>query len=205
MPIRYPPNPGEALDSWLEYLAHRLHCRLGDVLHALDLPYNDHDPPNAFTRHWTTLVTPEELTAIHQVTGVPQDVLAAMTLQPFDHHAVVIDPERRRVHRQSLWGRTGSRFCPACLADSNGRWPLTWRLGWSFACTRHHVLLADRCPSCSRIPRFITHPRSETPCPGLCASPAQGGGPRRRRCHHPWPQPRSPRSPPAAGWRRHRA
>jgi hypothetical protein len=37
-PIRLAPLPGEALDSWLEALAHRLDVRLGDVLDDLGLP-----------------------------------------------------------------------------------------------------------------------------------------------------------------------
>ncbi|MEU6912472.1 hypothetical protein [Streptomyces olindensis] len=50
----------------------------------------------------TTLATRDELAAIAEVTGVAEDVLVAMTLQPFDPHAVVIPPEQRRVHRQAL-------------------------------------------------------------------------------------------------------
>jgi hypothetical protein len=46
----------------------------------------------------------------------------------------------------------GSRYCPACLAES-GVWSIRWRLPWIFACHRHHVLLAERCPSCGQVPR----------------------------------------------------
>lgn len=147
LPIRCAPYPGEALDSWLEFLAARLNCPFMDVLSALGLPNRDPALAAPVLPRWTTLATPDELAAIAEVTGVTEDVLVAMTLQPFDGHAVVISPEQRRVHRQVLWGRAGSRFCPACLADNGGRWPVTWRLGWSFACARHHVLLADRCPA----------------------------------------------------------
>ncbi len=96
-----------------------------------------------------------------------------MTLRPYDGHAVVIVPGQRRVHRQLVWGRAGSRFCPACQAGSGGRWQLAWRLGWSFACTRHHVLLADRCPACLRTPRLRAHPRRDVPRLGLCSSAAE--------------------------------
>nr|WP_246111637.1 hypothetical protein [Streptomyces hawaiiensis] len=60
---------------------------------------------------------------------------------------------------------------------------MAWRLSWSFACTRHHVLLVDRCPACHRVPRLRSHPRRETPRPGRCSSAAPDGGP--PRCHHP--------------------
>ena len=41
LPIHLAPLPGEALDSWLEALAHRLHTRLGDLLAAVGLPEPD--------------------------------------------------------------------------------------------------------------------------------------------------------------------
>ncbi|WP_435599839.1 TniQ family protein [Streptomyces sp. C10-9-1] len=185
LPIRHAPYPGEALDSWLEAVAARLNCPFTDVLSALGLPNRDPAAAAPILPRWTTLATPDELAAIAAVTGTPADVLTAMTLQPYDGHAVVIVPGQRRVHRQILWGRAGSRFCPACLSDSGGRWQVTWRLGWTFACTRHHLLLADRCPACQRIPRLRSHPRGEVPLPGRCSSASPGGGPRPRRCHHP--------------------
>ncbi|MEU6312263.1 TniQ family protein [Streptomyces sp. NPDC047014] len=185
LPIRYAPYPGEALDSWLEAFAARLNCPFTDVLGALGLPNRDPAVAAPILPRWTTVATPNELAVITEVTGVAADVLTAMTLQPYDGHAVEIVPGQRRVHRQALWGRAGSRFCPACLEESGGRWQLTWRLGWSFACTRHHILLADRCPACLRTPRLRSHPRREVPRPGLCSSAALSGGPRPRRCHHP--------------------
>ncbi|MBB6421900.1 TniQ family protein [Streptomyces sp. AK010] len=185
LPIRCAPYPGEALDSWLEFTAARLNCPFTDVLHALGLPNRDPAMAAQVLPRWAILTTRDELSSISEVTGVAEDVLAAMTLQRFDGHAVVIQPEQRRVRPQVLWGRAGSRFCPACLTDSGGRWQITWRLGWSFACTRHHVLLADRRPACRRIPRIRAHPRTQTPRPGWCSSPTPDGGPRPPRCHHP--------------------
>ncbi|MGP0068474.1 MAG: TniQ family protein, partial [Isosphaeraceae bacterium] len=65
--------------------------------------------------------------------------------------------------------RRGSRYCASCLADRNGRWPLSWRLGWLFACTTHHVLLCDTCPSCGRAPRGRAGHAGLNP-PGSCAN-----------------------------------
>ncbi|GGV57483.1 TniQ family protein [Streptomyces spectabilis] len=184
LPIRYPPVDGEALDSWLEFLAARLHCRFADVLRSLGLPTRDVSLAKPMLPRWAVLATAEEIAGIAAASGVAEDVLAAMTLRRFDGHAVVIQPNQRRVERLVLWGRSGSRYCPACLADSGGRWQVAWRLGWSFTCTRHQVLLADRCPACHRIPRVHAHPRRETPRPGRCAGP-EPDGPRGGRCHHP--------------------
>lgn len=60
--------------------------------------------------------------------------------------------------RPRWWrGLRGLRFCPQCLSDNGNRWMLSWRLAWSFACTRHHTLLLDACPACGR-----RHVRSRT-------------------------------------------
>ncbi|MEU9959795.1 TniQ family protein [Streptomyces sp. NPDC050982] len=185
MPIRCAPDPGEALDSWLEFTAARLACPFTDVLSALGLPNRETAIAALVLPAWTIRLTRDERAAITEVTGVAAGVLAAMTLQPFDGHALEILPRHRRVNRRVLWGRAGSRFCPLCLADSGGRWRVAWRLTWSFACTRHHVLLADRCPACHRVPRLRSHPRRETPRPGRCSSAAPDSGPRPPRCHHP--------------------
>ena len=37
LPIRVAPIEGEALDSWLEAIAHRTHTAFGDVLSAVAL------------------------------------------------------------------------------------------------------------------------------------------------------------------------
>ncbi|MEY9997124.1 hypothetical protein ABIE67_009156 [Streptomyces sp. V4I8] len=165
LPIRYAPVAGEALDSWLEFLAARLHCRFADVLRSLGLPLRDAALAKPMLPRWAVLATAEEIAGITAASGVAEDVLAAMTLRRFDGHAVVIQPDQRRVERRLLWGRAGSRYCPACLADSGGRWQVTWRLGWSFACTRHQVLLADRCPACRRIPRVRARDDVQAPSP----------------------------------------
>lgn len=41
-----------------------------------------------------------------------------------------------------------SRFCPACLSESAGRWLAAWRLPWFLVCPTHSALLANGCPHC---------------------------------------------------------
>ena len=65
--------------------------------------------------------------------------------------------------------RRGSRYCPSCLAERDGRWLLTWRLGWIFACTTHGVLLCDTCPACGQAPRGRAGRAGLNP-PGSCAN-----------------------------------
>ncbi|GGP98613.1 hypothetical protein GCM10010215_25380 [Streptomyces virginiae] len=118
LPIRWAPQPGEALDSWLEAVAARLNCPFTDVLSALGLPTRDPVMAALVQPRWTVLATDGELTAISEATGIDAGVLARMTLERFDGHAVVVLPRQWRVHRQLLWGRSGSRFCPACLEEN---------------------------------------------------------------------------------------
>lgn len=170
-PIRLAPLPGEALDSWLEALAHRLNVRLGDVLGDLGLaaPFQHGVREVAVPTDWTIALWEREAARIAHATGTHPQQLHDMTLMHFDGRALRIDQAKRQVSRHVLWGRPrGSRFCPECLADSGGRWPLAWRLGWSFACLTHHRLLADRCPACGRVQRERPFSRHALPVPGQC-------------------------------------
>lgn len=172
-PIRLAPLPGEALDSWLEALAHRLNARLGDVLGDLGLaaPNRNSIRELAVPTDWTIALREEEAARIAHTTGADPQQLHDMTLMRFDGRALRIDQAKRQVSRHVLWGRPrGSRFCPECLADSGGRWPLTWRLGWSFACLIHHRLLADRCPDCGHVQRERLFSRHSLPVPGRCGT-----------------------------------
>jgi hypothetical protein len=172
-PIRLALLPGEALDSWLEALAHRLNVRLGDVLGELGLAaaFQHGVREVAVPTDWTIALRDEEAARIAHATGTDPQQLHDMTLMRFDGRALRIDQTKRQVSRHVLWGRPrGSRFCPECLADSGGRWPLTWRLGWSFACLTHNRLFADRCPDCGRVQRERPFSRHAQPVPGRCGT-----------------------------------
>jgi hypothetical protein len=150
LPIRLPPVPGEALDSWLGALMRRSSISLRDLLIAAGSPFptrTDHTPD------YTTYLTPEEAERLAHITGTDTRLLHAMTLRRYDGYALALHDTRRVVRRVRLWGRgIGSRYCPRCLVEGAGRWPLRWRLTWSIACTRHQVLLAHTCPVCGRWP-----------------------------------------------------
>jgi hypothetical protein len=75
---------------------------------------------------------------------------------------------------RSAWARArGSRYCPSCLTERDGRWLLRWRLSWVFACTDHDILLHDICPACGRIPRLTATSSLHPPatCPGTSRRP----------------------------------
>ncbi|OBF76574.1 TniQ family protein [Mycolicibacterium fortuitum] len=169
LPIRIVPIDGEAIDSWLEATAHRTHTAFGDLLAAVGLsPYN-----GMGTTAWIVRLDPDEAATISGATGITPDALEMMTLQHYSGRAVRIKSDARMLSRAFPWGRgRGSRFCPACLDATGGRWQLRWRLGWTFACTIHNCLLADACPHCGAVQRRRTHIGEIIPQPGRCAYPA---------------------------------
>jgi hypothetical protein len=181
LPVRVPPRPGEALDSWLETLAHRLQAALGDVAAALGLA-TEREPGRCRPGSRGYLTAPDWAIALHggearSIAGACQIAPAAareLTLARYDGVALRLDPAFRKVDRNTLWGRaSGSRFCPACLRENSGRWQLAWRLSWSFACLQHQCLLADHCPACGRLQRICPRPLTAVPRPGTCASAGQ--------------------------------
>ncbi|MEU8737181.1 TniQ family protein [Streptomyces halstedii] len=187
LPITVPPLPGEALDSWFEVTAHRLRTPLSDLLPALGLArrVDAGDCHRDIPARWAILLRDNEAADISHATGVNSQVLHAMTLAHFDGRALRIKRETRQVSRWHHWGRqAGSRFCPDCLAETKGRWKLSWRLGWMFACLDHSRLLADACSQCGQMPWKRLHQQRYVPEPGKCAFPGQREEPgkRHQRC-----------------------
>lgn len=176
--VHVAPLPGEALDSWLETTAQRCRTPLAELLSVVGLKPGRKGP------RWMVIMNREELRSVSQASGITQRQLRLMTLQRYDGVAVDIDHDRRVLTRTRYWGFVvGSRYCPACLVETRGRWKIEWRLVWSFACLRHQCLLADICPTCGNYPRLGTAKPDAVPQPGRCASPprnAPTGG--KRRC-----------------------
>ncbi|WNI24931.1 TniQ family protein [Streptomyces sp. ITFR-16] len=187
LPIRLAPHPGEALDSWWEAVAHRLGTTTGDVLTSMGLlPRGPSRPVESGTLgRLVTLLDADQVAGVAWSAGPTREQVHAMTLARYDGRAHRIDARRRRVEARHVWGRArGSRYCPACLAESGGRWQLSWRLGWSFACLDHHLLLVDACPRCSRTPRHFPATTRHPLAPGRCHSPSENELP--ARCGQPF-------------------
>lgn len=178
IPLWVPPVEGEALDSWIEAYARRLAVTGGEFTRFLGLSGTD---PRFMVRRLTNA----ERDALTRRTGLTPEALAAMTLDRFDGVIVAIDPDDRSMGRPPAWRHYGSRsrFCPACLADNHGRWPLSWRLPWSFACARHELLLCDYCPACGNPPPVSAPGRGRPSSPGVCLHATETG--RAIRCGYP--------------------
>ncbi|MFZ3595748.1 TniQ family protein [Streptomyces sp. BH104] len=181
LPIRLPPLPGEALDSWLEATARRMDTALGDVLLHFGFPVRQRagNQFRGIPADWTIFLDEQLTAAVAHGTGTAPETVTSLTLAHYDGRALQLSSGGRAVARHILWGRgRGSRFCPDCLHSTDGRWQLSWRLGFSFACTRHHRLLADRCPHCGRVPRLRPHSGRSVPRPEFCGNPPiRPGGP----------------------------
>jgi len=149
LPLRVPPVPGEALDSWLESLARRHQVTVGTLVTALG---------------WHMPGSPGGLVA-----GIPAQVLRRLEQQAGLPAGRLDDAVLDRYLPLAAARRRGSRYCPSCLAERDGRWLLAWRLGWTFACTTHGVLLCDTCPSCGQAPRGRAGRAGLNP-PGTCAN-----------------------------------
>ncbi|ADU01806.1 hypothetical protein Mspyr1_52810 [Mycolicibacterium gilvum Spyr1] len=117
---------------------------------------------------WHIWLSPSQRRAMGTATGTSAETIASMTLSDYDGRALRLDPVTRELDPRFPYGALRwSRYCPHCLSDSQDRWQIRWRLGWSFACLKHNVLLLDACPTCHARPR-----RRQTfrglPEPGLC-------------------------------------
>jgi len=152
IPVRLPPLPGEALDSWLETYAHLLHVTVPDIFNFAGVDWDRVNGDQRTGKPWLHQLDEPDLAALSAATGIPPWSLAGMTLARYQGTGLAeatAEPGRPRAPR---WWRqlSGSRYCPRCLAANGGRWMLAWRIPWTFACARCQVLLADTCPDCAR-------------------------------------------------------
>ena len=180
LPIRVSPHPGEGLDSYLEAVAARHHAAWGDVLDAVGLEARSSGRRELYS--WLMALPVDRARDLQTSCGVDSATVQSMTVADLigsvgESHCtaapmvpVCLSPPR-------------SRFCPACLAETGGRWQLWWRLRWAFACPIHQCLLADTCPCCDRWQRIGPHPHGLVPAPNRCSRKADNAyGRDLRRC-----------------------
>ena len=154
LPIRMEPAKGEALESWLAALANRLTLTWGELLDRVlsPLPGIGQQPVRG---NLTATLQASELAGICAATGIDEQTVLSTTLEGSGLSALRIDTTTRQVH--TPWGMvTHQRFCPRCLTETQGRWPLEWRLPWVTVCLKHRCFLSDVCPVCDR-PQYIAN------------------------------------------------
>jgi TniQ len=117
LPVRVAPIEGEAIDSWIEATARAIDLPLGRVLGLLGIPA-------ARYRRFIVRPTEVELGHIAGCTGVSPSRLLSMTLSRYNGSAIKIDATGLVDNRSPFARRIESRFCPNCLAETQGRWQL---------------------------------------------------------------------------------
>ena len=166
LPLRIPVADGESIDSWLEAVARRNQLSIARLLAGMGAPVT-------CVPHQLTYAAPASvLRRLEQQAGLDAGRLTSTTLNPLLPTA----PRGSRPSGRSPWliRASGAWYCPACLDEKDGRWPLAWCLPWAFACTRHHVLLAPACPGCGKAPRARISAAGLNPA-GCCPQPASRG------------------------------
>jgi len=85
IPIRLPPLHGEALDSWLETYACRLHVTVPDIFALAGVDWEPFASDGA-SQHklWLYQLDEPSLAALSAVSGVPAATLADMTLTRYE-------------------------------------------------------------------------------------------------------------------------
>jgi hypothetical protein len=165
IPVRLPPLPGEALDSWLEAYAHLLHVTVRDIFGFAGIDWSRVNGSHGTTRPWLCQMDEPDLAALSTATKIPPETLSGMTLARYQGTGLAEVSAPPGMRRTPHWWRqlSGSRYCPRCLAANGGRWMLTWRIPWTFACVDCQVLLADTCPDCGRRHRHTRTGRPRQP------------------------------------------
>lgn len=158
LPLRLEIYEGESADSWIEALARRYRTSPRSMLPLLGLRTVD---------HISTLLAKTEPVAWDRAA-------IAAGLEPARLHAAA----GTRLTAITPLRLIGTRFCPACLAESGGRWQLAWRWNWSVACQAHRMVLAERCPDCGKPVRTRIAAGKEATEPGTCTNIING----HRRC-----------------------
>jgi len=187
LPFRVRPLPDEPFDSWVEALAAANRATIAEVGCALGLIEQRGGTAVSATwwmaNAWATELTDAQAGRVEQATGIPAAQFQEMTRMRFARHAIRRTRNGRISVRCAAAGTAG-QFCPECLADSGGRWRMSWQFPFAFACTRHRRILVDSCPACGRHPRHVGHPLAVIPVPGQCHNrvPGAGVGPIASRC-----------------------
>jgi hypothetical protein len=152
LPYRPKPQPDELLSSWLIRLANAYRMVFSEFLDLLGLqmfiPTSDLDR-----------VAPQALiTAVAELTGSESELIDAMLLH---RRLKVLNSTNVDINSRAwpwsipigvsrLFGRiNGFQICPLCLLQGNAPY-FTWQSCVSLycSCTKHGVMLIDRCPNC---------------------------------------------------------
>jgi len=93
----------------------------------------------------------DDVRRVRAATGLTSTKVRQMTWTRF---AGSLDSEVSGSSRRAVSVNVGDpgalRFCPSCVEERDGRWPLAWSTPWVFACLKHQCYLLTACPACRR-------------------------------------------------------
>lgn len=179
IPIRLTPLPGEALDSWVAAYAARLQTPVQHLTATLGLG------PRFLSQPAADIAAGHHLTDAQNLlisAGLTADQAAAMW-RPVARYTAVV-----QAHGATPWLRRaakplrGSRYCAACLQDTDGRWQAAWRLPWHVACPLHRSLLHTICAGCEGHQRRTLPQAANSHSPTHCQGHWHRNDRRHQRC-----------------------
>lgn len=155
LPLITVPLPGEAWAGYLTRASGRLHTTPKVLADHIGLRVSATWPPfhgvvMAPVRNWLSISKALGLT-VEQVRGMHLEALDGICLDLSGLATTPTAGYARTVSRRSWVRFAGSRYCPACLAET-GCWSLWWRHPLATACTAHRIVLCDVCPECGQTP-----------------------------------------------------
>ncbi|MFD5082547.1 TniQ family protein [Kitasatospora sp. NPDC058406] len=158
--------PDESMPGFILRLAHRLDRSPGEIIRRTGLTTGHRANGTIAPAGHLLMLEESRLLAFCTATRVGSDAAQALTFSPLvDRHPAVRRALRGGHQAVGLRPRAVfphwilafySRYCPRCLAgdgsaiqaEHGGPWKRQWRLGITFACLEHGVLLKDSCPAC---------------------------------------------------------
>lgn len=162
MPRSLATHPDESLAGYLLNLSYRLRVAPAQVAGDVGLLPGDDSRSPRIPAGYSERLPRSTAEAMSVSCRLSTAETRDLTLERWDGHLLDHnDSDAGHAGRPARpWlahARTGA--CPSCLPRSAGpvdgtgepvyaTWRLRWRTPWSFACTRHGVLLVDRCSTC---------------------------------------------------------
>jgi hypothetical protein len=199
LPLGIKPVPGESFASLVERLAVANQVPIPAVFAATGIV--DVLTYEARVVGYGLVMHCDRLQVFAHAARLPESAVEASLLSRYDGVAVDVgdaDPAApasiARVCTREWLYYADSHICPRCIAERPA-WLVRWKLPWSFACTRHQVLLASSCPGCGirmggrRREAAAAPISSAIPVPGYCHNSPPLGTPVRsqdsRACRFP--------------------
>lgn len=151
LPVRFRPAPDELFSSWLSRLA------IGNVskLHTFSSIIFSKRP--IWDRDIDKFADNAHITEIAAYTGIEEDLIFSTTLRAYEGKIY----ELHNPNGNSPWlmpigvfkrirSRFGLQMCPQCLREDAEEpyFRKFWRISWATICTKHEIMLLDKCPDC---------------------------------------------------------